>query len=219
MWAQDDVIIYDYVPLEDVNLSSLDPVQSLKTLPHQRNKFQKVVQGNGTGESKEEALNNALIDALSQFKGVSNVNLRQELQSIDLSFSHLGQISQKSKSVLQNVSKGYIDTYKVDKIDQNGTLWQVEISAFKSLYQNDNKPKLVILNDKNKEESYLKRALYDAFSQDENFTLLEREHDFKDENKIIKSEDGSREESYKLGNVLGADYILEFEILDITQAK
>ncbi len=30
MWAQDDVIIYDYVPLEDVNLSSLDPVQSLK---------------------------------------------------------------------------------------------------------------------------------------------------------------------------------------------
>ncbi|MBC8764581.1 hypothetical protein H7975_10115, partial [Campylobacter jejuni] len=41
MWAQDDVIIYDYVPLEDVNLSSLDPVQSLKTLPHQRNKFQK----------------------------------------------------------------------------------------------------------------------------------------------------------------------------------
>lgn len=37
MWAQDDVIIYDYVPLEDVNLSSLDPVQSLKTLPHQRN--------------------------------------------------------------------------------------------------------------------------------------------------------------------------------------
>ncbi|EAL8697002.1 hypothetical protein DY886_04470 [Campylobacter coli] len=219
MWAQDDVIIYDYVPLEDVNLSSLDPVQSLKTLPHQRNKFQKVVQGNGTGESKEEALNNALIDALSQFKGVSNVNLRQELQSIDLSFSYLGQISQKSKSVLQNVSKGYIDTYKVDKIDQNGTLWQVEISAFKSLYQNDNKPKLVILNDKNKEESYLKRALYDAFSQDENFTLLEREHDFKDENKIIKSEDGSSEESYKLGNVLGADYILEFEILDITQVK
>lgn len=87
------------------------------------------------------------------------------------------------------------------------------------MYQNDNKPKLVILNDKNKEESYLKRALYDAFSQDENFTLLEREHDFKDENKIIKSEDGSSEESYKLGNVLGADYILEFEILDITQVK
>ncbi|EHZ5075148.1 hypothetical protein ORR27_001169 [Campylobacter coli] len=48
---------------------------------------------------------------------------------------------------------------------------------------------------------------------------MEREHDFKDENKIIKSEDGSSEESYKLGNVLGADYVLEFEILDITQAK
>ncbi|EJZ2962954.1 hypothetical protein OHY51_001684, partial [Campylobacter coli] len=30
---------------------------------------------------------------------------------------------------------------------------------------------------------------------------------------------GSSEESYKLGNVLGADYVLEFEILDITQAK
>lgn len=56
-----------------------------------------MVQGNGTGESKEEALNNALIDALSQFKGVSNVNLRQELQSIDLSFSHLGQFHKNLK--------------------------------------------------------------------------------------------------------------------------
>lgn len=220
IWAKnDDIIVYDYVS-ENANLSSLDSVKSLKTLPHQRAKFKKIIQASGTGESKEEALNNALIEALSQLKGISNLNLRQEIKSIDLNFTHLGQISQKSKSILQNVSKGYIDSYQVDKIEQNGTIWQVEISAFKELYQNDNKPKLVLFNNnKNELGEYLTQALNDVFSKSPNFTLLERNNDFEKESNIIKSEDSSSEESYKLGNVLGADYILEFKILDISKTK
>lgn len=216
---EDNIIIYAYSPPEDANLSSLDPVQTLKTLPHQRAKFQKITQGVGTGQTREEALNNALIDVLSQLKGVSNINLRQEIKNADINFSSLGQISQSSKTILQNVSKGRIDSYKIDKAEQNGTTWQVELSAYKYLYQSDDKPKLVLFdNDKDDLGKNLNQALNDVFSQSQNFTLLERKNDFKNENELIQSEQSSSEEAYKLGNVLGADYILEFEILDASKA-
>lgn len=214
----ENIIIYDYSPPEDAN-SSFSSINS-KTLPHQRIRFQKVIQGVGTGETREEALNNALIDALSQLKGVSGVNLRQELKSVDLNISSLGQISQSSKTLLQNVRKGRIDSYKIDKAEQNDKGWQVELSAYKYLYKSDEKPKLVLLDSsKNKLEENLNQALNDVFSQSQNFSLLERKNDFKNESEIIKGEEGSSEESYKLGNALSADYILEFQISEFAKAK
>ncbi|TKX33006.1 CsgG/HfaB family protein [Campylobacter aviculae] len=210
-----NVIIYDYSPPEDVNFSN---IQSLKTLPHQRSKFQKITQGVGTGQTREEAVNNALIDALSKLKGVSKINLRQETKSIDFKFSALGQIVQNSKNTLQNVSNGRIDSYEITSVENNGTNWQVGLLAYKYLYQNDQKPKLVLFDGNyGKAGENLTQALNDIFSNDTYFTLLERKNDFKSEDKLIESNQSSSDESSKLGNVLGADYILEYKILDTSK--
>ncbi|MBZ7935607.1 hypothetical protein H2279_02975 [Campylobacter sp. B0100352/1] len=210
-----NVIIYDYSPAEDVNFSN---IQSLKTLPHQRSKFQKIMQGVGTGQTREDALNNALIDALSKLKGISKFNLRQEIKSIDIKFSALGQIVQNSKDTLQNVSNGRIDSYEITSAENNGTNWKVKILAYKYLYQNDQKPKLILFDENyGKSGENLTQALNDIFSNDAYFTLLERKNDFKSEDKLIESAQGSSDESSKLGNVLGTDYILEYKILDTSK--
>ncbi|MBZ7939069.1 hypothetical protein H2277_04645 [Campylobacter sp. W0014] len=210
-----NVIIYDYSPAEDVNFSN---IQSLKTLPHQRSKFQKIMQGVGTGQTREDALNNALIDALSKLKGISKFNLRQEIKSIDIKFSALGQIVQNSKDTLQNVSNGRIDSYEITSAENNGTSWEVKILAYKYLYQNDQKPKLILFDENyGKSGENLTQALNDIFSNDAYFTLLERKNDFKSEDKLIESAQGFSDESSKLGNVLGTDYILEYKILDTSK--
>ncbi|TKX31571.1 CsgG/HfaB family protein [Campylobacter estrildidarum] len=213
-----NVIIYDYTPIEDVNFSNQDNIQNSKTLPHQRTKFQKISQGFGTGQTREEALNNALIDALSKLKGVSKINLRQEIKSVDFKFSAQGQIVQNSKNTLQNVSNGRIDSYEITSAENNGTDWQIGLLAYKYLYQSDQKPKLILFdeNDANIGKN-LTQALNDVFSNSDYFTLLERENDFKNEDKLIESKQSSSEEISKLGNVLGADYILEYKILDASK--
>ncbi|MBZ7948960.1 CsgG/HfaB family protein [Campylobacter molothri] len=210
-----NIIIYDYSPAQDVNFSN---IQSLKILPHQRSKFQKIMQGIGTGQTREDALNNALIDVLSKLKGISKFNLRQEIKNIDFKFSALGEVIQDSKNILQNIINGRIDSYEVTSAENNGTSWEVKILAYKYLYQNDQKPKLILFDENyGKLGENLTQALNNIFSNDSYFTLLERKNDFKSEDKLIESAQGSSDERSKLGNVLGTDYILEYKILDVSK--
>lgn len=238
--AKSDAIVYDYVPQElnlgenskESLLQNQNPPQkefiqeknqtqkqnlqdfSVSTLQKPRT-LTKVIDAKASGANEQEALNNALIMALSQLKGVSGENLKQEFKSVKFNLSTTGQIEQSSNQFLQNVSKGRIDTYKINAINKTEQGVEVEISAYKYIFENNQKAKLIIydLSHTTLSES-LKQALNDVFAQSKNFQLLQRENDYKSESDLLKSEEASSDESYKLGNVLGADYILEFKLLD-----
>ncbi len=226
-----DAIIYDYVP-QELDLSDENTTQNALENSTQESEKQeealkgtknslktrittKIIDSKGSGSDAQEALNNALINALSQLRGVSGENLRKEVKSVKFALTPLGQIEQSSNEFLQNASKGRIDTYKINAINstQNGV--EVEISAYKYIFKGTQKNKLVLLDlSKTDLSEKIKQALNDSFSQSENFTILQRDENYKSENDLLKSEDISSEEVYKLGNVLGADYILEFKILN-----
>ncbi len=206
--GQENVILYDYVPERMQDLKSTQTPARPRTLA-------KIIDSRGSGENEQEALNNALINALSQLRGVSGENLRKEVQSVKFKLSSLGQIEQSSNEFLQNVSKGRIDTYKINAINhtQNGV--ELELSAYKYIFESTQKSKLVLYDlSQTKLSEYLKQAFSDAFSQSQDFQFLQRDGDYEKEEKLFKSEDLSSDELYKLGNVLGADYILEFKILE-----
>lgn len=203
------------LPARERNLKE-ENVKDLGTLSHHKPKtLSKVIEAKGSGANEQEALNNALIMALSQLKGVGGENLRQEFKSVKFDVGSIGQIEQSTNEFLQNISKGRIDTYKINAINQTQHGVEVEISAYKYIFENNQKAKLVLYDlSRTTLSENLKEALSDVFAQSKNFQLLQRDNDYKSENDLLKSEEASSDEIYKLGNVLGADYILEFKILE-----
>lgn len=211
--SKQDAIIYDYIP-QELNLTE-EAFKAQNTRTLNAKVMTKIIDARGSGSNEQEALNNALIVALSQLRGVSGENLRQEFKSIKFNLSSLGQIEQNSNQFLQNVSKGRIDTYKINSVKQTEQGVEVEISAYKYMFEHNQKNKLILYDLTHTALSErLKQALSDIFSQSENFQLLQRDENYENENDLLKSEDISSDEIYKLGNVLGADYILEFKILE-----
>lgn len=187
------------------------------TLPHERSIIQKVAIGIGNGKNENEALNNALIDAISKLRGITTASLKQEFKNIDINISSLVQISQSSNTTLQNISNGYINDYKINKIEKTKNGWSIEILAYKYTFEKNKKAKIIVLNPNKELGENLERALNEILSKNKNFQVLERKMDFKDEDKLLKNEQTLDEEKYKFGNVLITDYVLEFKFTNASK--
>ena len=175
--------------------------------------FVKVSTGSGSGKSKEEATRNAIAEAISKLKGFSSANFSTKSQKF---VNELGVIESLDTQIYK-ASKGRVDSYEIISIDTepNGA-YAVSVNVYKTLFERNEKANLVIFNASKYKAlgDTLRKHLTNNLVQSKKFNVLDRKNSayYKAEKQLIESEDASSEDIYKLGNVLGTDYMLVFNL-------
>lgn len=183
------------------------------TISAKEGTFIKVATGEGSGKSKEEATRNAIIEAMSKLKGFSSANFSTKSQQ----FMSPAGVVQTLDTQIYKASKGRIDSYEITSIDTepNGA-YAVRVNVYKTLFQRNEKPNLVVFNASKYKVlgDTLRKYLTNELVQSKKFNVLDRKNSayYKAEKQLIESEDASSEDIYKLGNVLGTDYMLVFNL-------
>lgn len=171
--------------------------------------FIKTSTGEGSGQTKEIATRNAVLEAISKLKGLSaekNLNL-QSLEVPTLFGTVL------TNPQMSAATKGRIDSYDIISVNIEPNGWyMVRVNVYKTLFERSKKPSVTIINASRFKElgETLQRRLTNDLVQSKKFNVLDRKNDayYKAEKQLIESEDASSEDVYKLGNILGTDYML-----------
>lgn len=175
--------------------------------------FVKVSTGSGSGKTKEEATRNAIVDATSKLKGFSTANFSTKSQKF---VNELGVVENLDTQIYK-ASKGRIDSYEITSIETepNGA-YAVSVNVYKTLFERNEKPNLVVFNASKYKAlgDSLRKYLTNELVQSKKFNVLDRKNSayYKAEKQLIEGEDASSEDIYKLGNVLGTDYMLVFNL-------
>ncbi|MEZ6852950.1 CsgG/HfaB family protein [Halodesulfovibrio aestuarii] len=195
----------------------------------------KVVSATTTGmaASRDAAIEDALIQAVRQIKGVS---LQSASVAVRAGATETTNGTRNTKFKAENASvtgmktSGVIAGYDIiDETNDNG-LWNVTLEAQINVYETpglapDNRRKLAIVgfkastaNRKRGVPQVFQQKLTDSLVQSRRFTVLDREEDalYQREKANWKSDDFAIAEQAKLGMRLGADYIVTGKILSYT---
>lgn len=177
-----------------------------------------VSQGEGSGQTREEATLNALANALSKMKGLS-IDVKQDVNQ--RAHTYLLGYTNVLDNKIQSAAKGRIDSYEITSvsIEPDTKEYVVSVNVYKTLFKRNEKPHIAIFNDS------VFKAIGDNILQNitnelvksKKVTVLDRKSDkyYKAEKNLLKSEDSSSDDLYKLGNVLGTDYMLIFNLRKI----
>ena len=178
--------------------------------------FIKTSAGEGSGQTKEIATRNAVLEAISKMKGLSaEKNLNLQSLEVPTLFGTVLTNPQMSKA-----TKGRIDSYDVVSVNIEPNGWYaVRVNVYKTLFERSKKPSVTIINAsryKNLGET-LRQRISNDLVQSKKFSVLDRKNDayYQAEKALIESEDASSEDVYKLGNVLGTDYMLIVNLRDL----
>ena len=178
--------------------------------------FIKTSAGEGSGQTKEIATRNAVLEAISKMKGLSaEKNLNLQSLEVPTLFGTVLTNPQMSKA-----TKGRIDSYDVVSVNIEPNGWYaVRVNVYKTLFERSKKPSVIIINAsryKNLGET-LRQRISNDLVQSKKFSVLDRKNDayYQAEKALIESEDASSEDVYKLGNVLGTDYMLIVNLRDL----
>ncbi len=178
--------------------------------------FIKTSAGEGSGQTKEIATRNAVLEAISKMKGLSaEKNLNLQSLEVPTLFGTVLTNPQMSKA-----TKGRIDSYDVVSVNMEPNGWYaVRVNVYKTLFERSKKPSVTIINAsryKNLGET-LRQRISNDLVQSKKFSVLDRKNDayYQAEKALIESEDASSEDVYKLGNVLGTDYMLIVNLRDL----
>ena len=182
--------------------------------------FIKTSTGEGSGQTKEIATRNAVLEAISKLKGLSaekNLNL-QSLEVPTLFGTVL------TNPQMSAATKGRIDSYDIISVNIEPNGWyMVRVNVYKTLFERSKKPSVTIINASRFKElgETLQRRLTNDLVQSKKFNVLDRKNDayYKAEKQIIESEDASSEDVYKLGNILGTDYMLIVNLRDLGKSS
>ncbi len=182
--------------------------------------FIKTSTGEGSGQTKEIATRNAVLEAISKLKGLSaekNLNL-QSLEVPTLFGTVL------TNPQMSAATKGRIDSYDIISVNIEPNGWyMVRVNVYKTLFERSKKPSVTIINASRFKElgETLQRRLTNDLVQSKKFNVLDRKNDayYKAEKQLIESEDASSEDVYKLGNILGTDYILIVNLRDLGKSS
>lgn len=198
-----------------------------------------VVQGKGTGKTREEAINAALVEAISQVHGVdvasrSATDQKILIQSDEVdeggSISSQTQIQagQSSRQDIQTQTQGSVKNYTIIS-EEASTLTpgniDVILSATILTYQGDNTTKrkriavmpfkLSDTNLKNDFGDLLSKEIVNYLTQTRRLAILDR--DYLDEKHMefdrILGDDVPIEERARIGNTLATDYMLVGTVL------
>ncbi|KGI56312.1 CsgG/HfaB family protein [Campylobacter sp. MIT 97-5078] len=185
--------------------------------------FIKVSSGQASALTQEEAVRLAIIDAVMKLKGFNTANFKQQIRTQSFSNFNLFQPQVFTSSTFK-ATKGYIDSYELTKValEPNGRYF-VSVNVFKTLFSRNEKPNLVIFNASRFKAlgENLGQKLVNDFTKSKKFNVLDRKNEayYKAEKAVIESEDGSSEDIFKLGNVMGSDYMLIFNLRDISASS
>lgn len=182
--------------------------------------FIKTSTGEGSGQTKEIATRNAILEAISKMKGLSaekNLNL----QSLEIP-TLFGTVLTNPQ--MSTATKGRIDSYDIISVNTEPNGWYVvRVNVYKTLFERSKKPSVTIINSSRYKElgETLQRRLTNDLVQSKKFNVLDRKNDayYKAEKQVIESEDASSEDVYKLGNILGTDYMLVFNLRDLGKSS
>lgn len=191
----------------------------------------------GLGATKQEAIYDALIEAVRQINGVqvasdvktgfshSDLSISDDKMQLDISIGK----NQINKDI-STASKGFVKEYDIINYSNIGSQWEVSLVANVLKYKPPgispySRRKIVIMPFRTLVSSYRVNNNHytgDAFSKSFNqhltnhitqtrrFTVLDREYmnEYLAEKNIILSSSASTDEQIKIGETLGADYIV-----------
>lgn len=210
-----------------------------------KNTNTKTMAGSGSGVTREEAINNAIIEALGKLQGVK-VNSSKFISTKAVANNGQSDIKDTYSSEINRVTNGRVDGFSVDNISQFDGMFQADVTI-KKVYSSkqyktpgldpNNRRKMAVLpvfSDRDyflvfegkiaKEELTrpLTQDILNAMTNTRKFTILDRVSNpgvYALEEAVVSSKQAANDEALKLGNVLGADYILITNISDFDISK
>ncbi|EAJ0886759.1 CsgG/HfaB family protein [Campylobacter upsaliensis] len=184
--------------------------------------------GEGVGLTREEAINNAIIEAVGKMGGVNINSLRKSNSSV-FSNGLDTTIQDHYSEQISKATKGRVDSYEINSIeqDENGK-YMANVTIFKTTttkkYQApglsaDNRRSISVFDStpdptKRGIGAALQQKIITNLLQSRKFNVLDRDSNgyYEMEKALIQSGNATKDEIYKLKNVLGTDYILLFSI-------
>ncbi|EMJ0666620.1 hypothetical protein V7J24_001623 [Campylobacter upsaliensis] len=184
--------------------------------------------GEGVGLTREEAINNAIIEAVGKMGGVNINSLRKSNSSV-FSNGLDTTIQDHCSEQISKATKGRVDSYEINSIeqDENGK-YMANVTIFKTTttkkYQApglsaDNRRSISVFDStpdptKRGIGAALQQKIITNLLQSRKFNVLDRDSNgyYEMEKALIQSGNATKDEIYKLKNVLGTDYILLFSI-------
>lgn len=208
-------------------------------------KIEKVKVVSGYGLTKTQAIQNALIEATKQQNGAIIQSVKSVFKTYaQQSTSNNGENSYQTlmqDGVAQKIrvaTKGYIDKYEIVDIIEHPSDFEAKIKVTTVEYKTPGhsvhkRRKIVVIPSYTDSIMYrvlngyksakeisvsLNQELISSLTQTRKFSILDREnnHAYNLEKDVILSADAHKDELLKLGNVVGADYLI---ISDITDFK
>ena len=205
----------------------------------------KTAEGIGIGINREEAVNNAIVEALSQING-SYISKSSFATAATINSTKGNSAAYVYSNKIKKITKGKVDSYSIlDVINHTNGKYEATVRVkkikkrkyYKTPGLNHKKRRSIVIVPANLNSGYfnimgsskssvktninLSQELLNKVTQTRKFNVLDREENraFYNEQKIFKSRDAHKNEALKLGNVLGADYILLTSIKDLNVNK
>ena len=187
----------------------------------------KIASGEGHGLTREEAINNAIIEAVGKISGV-NISSMKRSSTHAISDNSGSNIVDTYSNDISKATKGRADTYNIISAEQDGSgrwIVVVEIKNSKTTksykapgLDNKQRRSLAVFNasygDTRGLGENLKTHIISNLTKSRKFNILDRDNGgyYEMEKALIKSSNANSDEIYKLKNVLGSDYLMIFDI-------
>ncbi|WP_086233501.1 CsgG/HfaB family protein [Campylobacter devanensis] len=187
----------------------------------------KTATGEGYGLTREEAINNAIVEAVGKISGV-NINSIKKSNTQAISDNSGSNIVDAYSNDISKATKGRADSYEIISTNQDSTgKWVavVEIKNSKTTksykapgLDNQQRRSLAVFNasygDTRGLGENLKTHIISNLTKSRKFNILDRDNGgyYEMEKALIKSSNANSDEIYKLKNVLGSDYLMIFDI-------
>ena len=205
----------------------------------------KTAEGVGIGITREEAVNNAIIEALSQING-SYISKTSFATAATVNSTAGNSAAYVYSNKIRKVTKGKVDSFSIlDVMDYGDGKFEARVSVKKTKVTKKyrtpglspkNRRSVAVVPSYTNKSSYnvlgqfrnarevsqrMTQELVSSITQTRKFTVLDREANeaYRDEKAILMSRDSTKDELLKLGQVLGADYLLVTNITDLAVQK
>ncbi|MCW1359839.1 CsgG/HfaB family protein [Campylobacter sp. CCS1377] len=188
----------------------------------------KLSTGEGSGLTREEAINNAIIEAMSKMNGV-NINSLKKSNTQVFTDGLNSKIKDHYSEQISKATKGIADTYEINSVEQDQSgKFIANVTIYKTTttkkYQvpglsADSRRSITVFDStpdpmKRGIGAALQQKIISDLLESRKFNVLDRDSQgyYEMEKALIKSGNAASDEIYKLKNVLATDYILLFSI-------
>lgn len=183
--------------------------------------------GEGHGVTREEAINNAIVEAIGKMSGV-NINSIKQSNIISVNSNSGSDMVDSYNENITKATKGRADSYEViDAYQDSKGNWVAKVAiknskttkSYKAPGLSSKSRRSVSVFDSSSHEyrqlgERLKKYIIADLLESRKFNILDRDNSgyYAMEKALIGSADAASDEIYKLKNVIGSDYFLLFNI-------